>query len=125
MNRIYNIMATPVAKPRMTRSDMWNKRDCVIKYWSYKDEVQKQFLVQKIPIVNEMGIRFYLPMPKGWVKKKREEMNLKPHQVKPDLDNLLKGFLDAIIDQDQTVHNIKWLQKVWINKPEGEIEITI
>jgi len=84
---------TPMAKPRMTRSDKWNKRDCVLRYRAYKDELR----LRQID-VPDGGVRitFVLPMPASWSKKKRAEMINQPHQQTPDVDNLHKGLLDAL-----------------------------
>jgi Holliday junction resolvase RusA-like endonuclease len=52
-------------------------------------------------------------MPKSWSKKKRKAMNLQPHESKPDLDNLLKGFKDALCENDSFVHTYDQIKKVW------------
>lgn len=107
MAKEYNI--TPVAKPRMTRSDRWKKRKCVTDYWAYKDEVQ----LKKV-MVPEQGanIVFVLPMPKSWSKKEKARMNGQPHTKIPDVDNLLKGLMDACLKQDCKVNNVT-VSKVW------------
>lgn len=92
---IYKII--PHTKPRMTISDKWKKRKCVQDYWAYKDDVNK--LGIKVPESN-YHVTFVLPMPKSWSKKKRSEMDGKPHQQTPDKDNLEKGLLDAIFEND-------------------------
>jgi len=33
---------TPIGKPRMTQSDRWKKRDCVVRYFNFKDEIRRQ-----------------------------------------------------------------------------------
>lgn len=101
----------PVAKPRMTRLDKWKKRPCVMRYWAFKDEVEK--LKLQLP---EAGahIRFYISMPKSWSNKKRAEMLGKPHQEKPDLDNLLKALCDALYESDAHIHDVR-VTKIWSN----------
>lgn len=37
---------------------------------------------------------FYLTIPKSFSKRKRDKMDLEPHTIKPDLDNLIKNVLD-------------------------------
>ena len=32
---------TPVAKPRQTRSDVWKKRPCVVKYRQFADDLRE------------------------------------------------------------------------------------
>lgn len=51
-------------------------------------------------------------MPKSWSKKKHVEMNGKPHQQKPDVDNLLKALMDAVFKDDCKVWNVT-VSKVW------------
>ena len=112
---IYNI--TPVSKPRQTRSDKWKKRPSVMKYRTFADECR----LKKVN-VHDMGdsITFHIPMPKSWSKKKKAGMDQTPHQQKPDLDNLLKALLDAVLPEDCTVWSVA-THKVWAY--EGAIEI--
>ena len=109
---------TPIPKPRMTQSDRWKKREPVLRYRAFCDHVR--LLGIKIP---ESGyhITFVLPMPQSWSKKKREEMTGKPHQQKPDKDNLEKALLDAVFDEDCRVWDGR-VTKVW--GESGQIIIT-
>lgn len=93
---------TPMAKPRQTRSDVWKKRPCVLKYRDFADEVRR--LKIDVP---ESGseIIFNLPMPKSWSQKKTREMIYKPHKQTPDLDNLIKALLDALFKDDSHIYN--------------------
>jgi len=61
-----------------------------------------------------MLIEFYLPLPKSYSKKKREELMGQPHEQKPDIDNLVKGLLDALLKEDKGVHTII-ASKSWAN----------
>ena len=113
---IYNI--TPVAKPRMTQSDRWQKRPATAKYWTFKDEVRK--LGVQVP-VSGAHIIFNMPIAKSRTKKEKTGMLGQPHQLKPDIDNLLKALLDAIYDEDQCVWDLR-VTKRWAET--GSIEIT-
>ena len=107
---IYDI--TPVPKPRMTIGDKWKKRPPVLRYFAFKDEVRLKGV--ELPVCN-YHVTFILPMPKSWSKKKKEEMNGRPHQQKPDKDNLEKALLDAVFEDDA---------KVWdgrVSKRWGEV----
>ena len=115
MSKTYKI--TPVAKPRMTQSDRWKKRPCVMKYWAFKDLVRLAGI--KLPEGGSHVI-FHMPMPKSWSKKKRAEMDGKPHKLKIDIDNLTKALLDAIFNDDKIVWNI-WVTKLW--SYSGKIEV--
>lgn len=103
---IYDI--TPVPKPRMTRSDRWKKRDCVMRYWAYKDEVR----LKKVAVNNGDKITFILPMPKSWSAVKKAKMKGMPHQQTPDKDNLEKALLDAIYGQDKHIYDTS-SKKFW------------
>ena len=107
-----NLKIKAVPKPRMTRADTWKKRPCVLNYWAYKDELNEKIKDIDIELKDELFIEFYMPMPKSWSKKKKEEHYLKPHQQKPDIDNLLKGVMDALFKEDSHVHTV-YGKKTW------------
>ena len=94
---------TPVPKPRMTQRDKWAKRPAVLRYRAFCDEVRLNGVT--LPNAGARG-EFHLPMPKSWSKKKRDKMDGKPHQQKPDLDNMIKSLLDSIHKEDCGVHDI-------------------
>ena len=64
-------LISPVSKPRMTRSDRWKKRPCVIKYWDYKTRLQAQLDMYGVVIDDVIKVKFGVPMPKSWSKKKK------------------------------------------------------
>lgn len=93
--KAYNI--TPYPKPRMTRSDKWNKRPCVVKYREFCDKVRASGLT-----LNQKGywVEFIMLMPKSWSEKKKREHLGTPHTQTPDKDNLEKALLDAKYSND-------------------------
>ena len=105
--KIYNVM--PMGKPRMTRADKWKKRPEVLRYRAFCDHVR--LLGVKLSEANSHAT-FILPMPKSWSKKKRAEMNGKPHQSKPDKDNLEKALLDALFEDDAHIWDSR-VTKLW------------
>ena len=110
------IKITPTAKPRMTRADTWKKRPCVVKYWAYKDELRRLIEENDIKIDEEIYLEFYIPMPKSWSKKKKELLNNKEHKQRPDIDNLVKGVMDSLFNEDSHVHTI-YAKKIWSDNP--------
>lgn len=88
-----------------------------MRYRDYKDDIRPYTTDLTIPV----KVVFHLPMPKSWSKKKRVEHDNQLHRVKPDADNLLKGLMDAWMDQDQAVASI-WIEKRW--SLNGGITIT-
>lgn len=113
--RVYKI--EPVAKPRMTRSDVWKQRPAVMRYRQFCDECRAARVA-----IPESGatVLFFLPMPPSWKEKKKVIMDNQPHQQKPDVDNLLKAVLDAIYENDCGVWNVHVVKR-WAR--EGSIVI--
>jgi Holliday junction resolvase RusA-like endonuclease len=110
---------TPLAKPRMTRADTWKKRPVVLKYWAYKDDIKAWARKNDFKLGCEIFCKFYIPMPKSWSKKKKEKFAGSYHQSRPDVDNLLKGLMDALLEEDSHVYSVV-SQKLW--DYEGRIE---
>ena len=106
------IIIDPVAKPRQTRSDKWKQRPCVLKYRAFADELRYKCKLAGIKIDSELDIEFNIPMPKSWSKKKKAEMLWKPHQQKPDIDNLVKALLDSLLPEDSHIWKIS-ASKIW------------
>lgn len=111
----YSVEVTPVPKPRMTQSDRWKKRPAVVRYYQYKDDLVFEALAQGFVLSDEVELDFYLPMPKSWSKKKQAEMDGKPHQAKPDIDNMAKAVMDALLDEDSHVWSLR-ARKFWATK---------
>ena len=99
----------PVAKPRQTRSDIWRKRPCVMKYRAFADECRASGMT--IPSAGS-HIVFIMPMPASWSIKKRRAMDGQPHQQVSDLDNLLKALLDSLFKDDSHIYDIR-ATKLW------------
>ena len=94
----------------MTQADRWKKRPCVVRYFSWCNQLRMMR-----PEVNwsPLSLKFVIEMPKSWSKKKKAEMDGKPHQSKPDLDNLIKAFKDALLKDDSKVWRYGRMMKVW------------
>ena len=104
---------TPVPKPRMTVSDRWKKRPIVLKYRKYCDALRAETEKQNFQITNPLSLVFVIPMPKSWSKKKKKFMDGKPHASRPDLDNLIKAFQDALAEEDSHIHTYGKMHKMW------------
>jgi len=115
---IYRYPILPMGKPRMTRSDRWRRRPCVLRYRAFKEEVR----IRRVTVpAHDASITFVLPMPKSWPQAKRDALDGQPHQQKPDVDNLLKALLDAVYDDDAHVASCS-ASKVWGEKGAIVIE---
>ena len=117
MSRIeFNIKPCP--KPRMTRADRWRQRPIVLRYWDFCNELERQAKKLEYKPEDRVSLIFYIPMSKSWSKKKREQMLGKPHKQRPDIDNLAKAFLDALLKEDSFIYSLT-AEKYWSN--EGSI----
>lgn len=99
---------TPRAKTY--HSNMNTLRDC-IKQWEYTiDEVVNALIFWKYSLI------FIIKMPETWSKKKKEDMNWRPHRQSPDTDNLFKAFTDTVFykheKNDKEIYSIK-ARKYW------------
>jgi Holliday junction resolvase RusA-like endonuclease len=77
-------------------------------------------------IMPDFGARvtFYIPVSASWSNKKKLAHHMMPHQLKPDLDNLIKAMKDSIMQEDKGVWNYS-LSKRWVNDKTGYIEIIV
>jgi len=112
------IPITPCPAPRMTQSDKWRKRPCVLRYRAFRDELRRHIKVEDVPI--PLFLSFYIPMPASWSGKKKLAMCGKPHLQKPDIDNLVKAFMDSLFENDSHVWAVSARKRWGIN---GEILI--
>jgi Holliday junction resolvase RusA-like endonuclease len=87
-----------------------------MKYRAFADECR----LKGVKVGNGCEIIFYIPMPKSWSKVNKSIMIGAGHKKRPDVDNLLKALMDAVLPEDSHIHDIA-IKKVWaIN---GAIEI--
>ena len=114
---------TPVPKPRMTRRDKWDSRPIVERYRCYKNNLQFIAAIKKFKMPeSDFHIVFYLPIPKNIKGPRRDAMNAQKHQKRPDIDNLLKGFLDALMIEDSVVWDVR-TSKLWGDKGKIVVEV--
>lgn len=94
------------------------------KYNEYKNDLRliAEFLKYSLEPAGT-HIEFYLPVSKSWRPGKKAAHHDKPHQNKPDVDNLLKAFMDALKPADQVIWDVR-ITKRWTNSEDGRIEIS-
>ena len=108
---------TPVTAPRQNRSDAWRERPSVKKYRDYRDKVNDELNKggEWQPAL-EGAVLFVMPMAKSWSNKKKESKLGTVHDQKPDVDNLLKAWLDSLFrdkDMDDALVHTYLVRKVW------------
>ena len=106
----FSVITVPVAKPRMPNKKKFGKE--ANKYWAYKDELIHAAGLEGYEPSPRLHMLFEMPMPPSWSKRKKFEMHGMPHQQVPDIDNLVKGVMDALFDNDSEVHEIA-AAKIW------------
>lgn len=107
-----------VPMDRWTNVERGKGRPAVLRYFAYKDQVRAHLPGYELGM--SLDIKFYLPMPKSWSKKKRAESVGTYHDQKPDLDNLVKGFMDAWGSEDKHVAILR-AEKYWAE--HGAVEV--
>lgn len=95
----------------------------LLAYYQYKDELREEAARVGFTLPTDGAwVKFYLPVPKSWSKKKKSKMDFEPHQSRPDVSNLYKAFEDGLIDQDMKIYDVR-ISKYWYNSVKGFIEI--
>ena len=90
----------PMGAVRVTQGSRWTPR--AQRYEAYKTEIRLK-VGGRYQLPPALSLEFTIPMPKSWSKKKRANALGKPHQSRPDVDNLAKGFMDAFGVEDSHV----------------------
>ena len=69
-------------------------------------------------------LAFYMPIPKSYTKKKKALMQDEtyPHTNTPDVDNMVKFYLDCFPFDDKIIYKIK-ARKIYSPRPRVEIVI--
>lgn len=109
---VFNLIPQPA--PRMSSSDRFKtnpqhpnpalrQRPAVTRYFGFRLALSSMANLLKFDITQTAGyfnILFILPMGESWTKSKKDRMDGTPHQQRPDRDNLLKAFQDALAVED-------------------------
>ena len=130
---IARIRVDPMGKPTMSSSDRWAKRPVVVSYFEQRAAINQYMSMvgvfsgytraEKLK-PGSYFVVFKMPFPASYSKKKRAELLGSPHTLKPDLDNLLKAFNDAVYQNREGGDAHVWCDlsaKIWAE--EGAIEI--
>jgi Holliday junction resolvase RusA-like endonuclease len=113
----------PYGAVRMTQSDRWktdefhkdeNKRQrkAVANYFRFKESLRSQAAQMGYTIGEAIECIFFIPMPDSWSEKKKEKHLGLPCKVKPDTDNVIKAYCDALAQNDSNIWMMQ-AQKRW------------
>lgn len=116
----YSIRVNPMGKPRMTQRDKWKQRPAVERYHEFKDTVRAQ-LPPGFTLPAQFNITFFIGMPRSWSNKQRSAKVGSFHDGKPDIDNLLKAFMD-VFPEDKHVGSVM-AEKYWSETGSIDIEL--
>lgn len=89
------------AKNPGTPNSYLNRKYAIKRYFDYKRALREE--AQRIGLVlpgKEAWIKFYVPMPKSWSKKKKNQMCFQLCEAKPDTDNFVKALKDSLLKND-------------------------
>lgn len=114
----YEIAITPAAKPRMTKQDKWKKRAATTAYWSFKDSLSALCADAGYRLENRLYAVFYIEMPQSWSEKKKKLMDGTKHEARPDADNFLKGIMDCLRPDGDSMVTPACGHKVWCREPK-------
>jgi len=106
----------------MTQSDKWAHRPSVDRYFVFANALKASAAEREFVPKDNLCITFHIPMPESWSKKKKVFMLWKPHTQVPDIDNLIKSFLDALLTSDAHISKL-CASKIWAPTYGGMIEI--
>jgi len=115
--RYYLFDVVPMGAVRMTQSDRWKtnprhvdpnkrQREVVTQYFEFKNKVLEQAREMKFELPEVLEIVFCVPMPFTWSEKKKVRNNKLPVKKRPDIDNYVKAFMDAMSNEDGNVWKI-------------------
>tara|TARA_R110002012_G_scaffold303227_1_gene504896 strand:+ start:990 stop:1394 length:405 start_codon:yes stop_codon:yes gene_type:complete len=119
------ITPRPTPRPRLGKYGAYNKSD----YTKYKNDMIFLIKCLRIPHgdYHTLKARFLFPYPKKTPKKKL--IDFAPLRKKCDLDNVVKGLMDAlektnVINNDRQISTL-FIEKKYTLKEQGYIEFEL
>jgi Holliday junction resolvase RusA-like endonuclease len=104
-----------------------NKRNRYRRYYDYKKALRLECQKQKLfPQTKNFWVKFYIPMPESWSKKKKNKLAFELHEQTPDNDNFCKAFFDSIFDKkdDKKISDYR-ASKFWAPTSFGFIDVEL
>lgn len=92
-----------------------------------KEQIQEQYKDAPITRPISISVLFFMPIPKSLSKKKQVALIGELYTKKPDIDNLIKTYLDAmngiIYEDDKQIYAI-FAKKIYSSEPKVVINIS-
>jgi Holliday junction resolvase RusA-like endonuclease len=112
IKREFTVLGEPIGKPRMTKSDKWKKRPIVVYYRNWADAIRVACTGSADTKIDDksiygMRITFWFTTPSSWSAKKCKRAQGTFHRVRPDVDNCIKGVMDALFTLDSQISYIE------------------
>lgn len=117
------IPGEPAAKPRMTRRDIWIKRDVVLNYRSWCDAARAAAAGKLPPNPVSIDVIAYFRIP----RRPRNAKAIVPgafHRQRPDADNILKAVFDSLWQKDEGIA-VASITKLWDDGRGARTIVTI
>lgn len=106
------------ARDRWTDVDKGKGRPAVLRYFRYRTVLKEAYGDSDLP--PELRLKFIIPMPPSWSRKKRLLQDGMPHQQRPDTDNLIKAVQDALAKEDGYIYHVEAMKHWGV---EGSVTI--
>jgi len=126
--RRFSFEISPMAAPRINHRSRFSQK--AKDYWDWTKTLRDLAHIQGFRYsqseIFSLSFTFMVPMPNSWSKKKKREMEGKPHKSKPDLDNFLKATIDGLFPGgDHMIASLHGVHKIWREKGRIDIEVYI
>lgn len=113
------IYGDPVAKPRMSSSDKYKMRPCVMHYRAWCDLARYKAFGKnkKIQLTAPTILRVRIFLADG-----TRQHRVGPHGQKPDVSNILKAVEDALFLNDELIYDVHGT-KLWADGGKARVEV--
>jgi hypothetical protein len=114
------VYAKPMGKPRQSQSDKWNQRPVIVRMRKLADDLREAFGLKPMEkfhssLTFQVIATFKTDDPLS--------LELKRHLKRPDADNILKLYMDSLLDKDDWCQFVS-CQKLWGTEDILEIRMT-
>ena len=102
----FEIVGDMVGAVRTVRSDAWKPNPAIDRYHLWRDQIRLATPKSMTRFPDRIKMLIMVPMPENWSEKKKAFLCGRGHCQKPDIDNIVKGVLDAMFESDQMISGV-------------------